>query len=63
MAGCIIKQIIEWSLPEVYRTLYEEVIFKVCDSKFVLVLCDRLCFGNRLSPKGKTLDTGFFLIT
>ena len=26
MAGCIIKRRIEWSLPEVHRTLYEEVI-------------------------------------
>ena len=35
MAGCIINQGIEWSLPEVHRTLYEEVInhfLKVCDS-------------------------------
>ena len=35
VAGCIIKWRIEWSLPEVYKTLYEEVInhfLKVCDS-------------------------------
>ena len=35
MAGCIIKRRIEWSLPEVHRTFYEEVIdhfLKVCDS-------------------------------
>jgi len=35
MAGCIIKQRVEWSLPEVHRTLCEEVIndfLKVCDS-------------------------------
>ena len=35
MAGCIIKRKIEWSLPKVHRTLYEEVInhfLKVCDN-------------------------------
>ena len=35
MVGCIIKQGIQWSLPEVHKTLFEEVIkhfLKVCDS-------------------------------
>ena len=35
MAGCIITRRIEWSLPELHMTLYEEVInhfLKVRDS-------------------------------
>ena len=34
MAGRIVKRGIEWSLPEVHRTLYEVInhFLKVCDS-------------------------------
>ena len=62
MAGCIIKRRIEWTLPEVHRTLYEEVInhfLKVCDnfSSYFAI------FGNTVLPKGKTVGTVLFLIT
>ena len=68
MTGCIIKRRIEWSLPEVHRTLYEEVInhfLKVCDSlsSYFVTGCVHGEFGNSLLPKGKTLGTGLCLIT
>ena len=54
---------IEWSLPEIYSTLYEEVInhfIKASNSLFLyfVTACVHGKFGNKILPKGKTLCTG-----
>ena len=56
MAGCIIKWIIEWSLPEVHRILYIEVInnfLKVCNSlsSYFVTGCVHDEFWQRTSAK------------
>ena len=58
MAGCIIKRKVEWSSPEVHRTLCEEVInvfLKVCDSmsSYFVTGCFHEEFWQYTFAKGK----------